>query len=70
MMENEVRDYTEMFEAIEKRMFVIGTISSMAAAELKSCCFTDEQKIKYIAEELDIMASAMDMMKTILNENR
>lgn len=63
------RDYTEVFDAIARRMFVIGTMSGMAQAELGSKCFSDEQKVKFIMEELDLIVKSVDTIKEILHDN-
>lgn len=60
---SEITNYTEVYKAIKRRMFVISTMSDMAIDELDSHWFTDEQKFKMIAEELDIICEAAEMIK-------
>lgn len=63
------RDYSEVYDAMARRMFIIETISRMARAELGCTWLSDEQKVKYIVGELDIMSDAIKMIKDVICNN-
>ena len=70
VIKNEVeRDYSEIYDTMIRRMFVIETISSMARAELGCTWMSDKKKMAYLIEELDMMSDTIKMIKDTICNN-
>lgn len=63
---NEVANHREIFYEIQRHMFAIETMSGISRAELDSHWYSDEQKLKMVAEELDIINIAAKRIKDLL----